>query len=327
MNKPIIIIGAGWAGQTMASVLLKDKSNQIIGFVDDNISAQTIVTSENNQKYSLPILGPSSRLLEIVEQHKVKDIILAVTHNRKDHLLSEIIKCHQQGIRMYEMPDLYAKMTSKIPIQHINHHWILPNLTAIPNNFYSVFHNATNYIFSLALILFFLPFFPLIMAAIKLDSPGPILYCQNRIGKNGKNFTLFKFRTMDENAEKTGTAWTVKKDPRITKVGNWLRKFRLDELPQLLNVLIGEMALIGPRPEEKSLVETFKKEIPFYEYRYLVLPGITGWAQVNYENTCSLEGAFEKLQYDLFYVKNFSIVLDMVIILKTIRVVLFGLGR
>ncbi len=326
MKKSTIIVGSGWAGQAIASILIQNKANKILGFVDDHKADEKIIVSNGNGGHPLPFLGTSHQLLEIVKKHKAKNIIISVTQNRTDHLLREIVKCHQHGIKIHEMPDLYAKLTSKIPIQHINHHWLVPNLTAIPDNFYSLFHDATNYILSLAILLFFLPFFPFIILAIKLDSRGPIFYYQKRIGKNGKVFTLFKFRTMEKNAEKHGAAWTVKQDPRITRVGKWLRKFRLDELPQLINVLKREMSLIGPRPEEKSLVESFKQEIPFYEYRYIVRPGITGWAQVNYQNTCSLEGAFEKLQYDLYWIKNRSLWLDLKIIFKSIHVMFTGFG-
>lgn len=170
------------------------------------------------------------------------------------------------------------------------------------------------------------PFYPLISLAIKLDSHGPVLYKQKRVGKKGQVFTLFKFRTMEKNADRNGTSWTTKNDKRITWFGRWLRKFRLDELPQLINVMRGEMALIGPRPEAIKLVEEFRKQIPFYEYRYLVLPGITGWAQVNYENTCSVDGALEKLQYDLYWIRHRSFWLDLKIIFKSIKVMLTGFG-
>ena len=162
--------------------------------------------------------------------------------------------------------------------------------------------------------------------AIKLTSSGPVFFLQSRVGFKGHPFTIFKFRTMTHRTHEMGTSWTVENDIRITSIGSFLRKFRIDELPQLLNVLRGDMALVGPRPEASDLVALYRKEIPFYEYRYLVKPGITGWAQVEYRNTCSVEGALEKLQYDLFWIKYRSPWMQLKVILKTIKVTLTGFG-
>jgi lipopolysaccharide/colanic/teichoic acid biosynthesis glycosyltransferase len=162
---------------------------------------------------------------------------------------------------------------------------------------------------------------------IRLDSPGPIFYSQLRTGLYGKPFRVYKFRSMYQDAEKRGAQWASQRDPRITKVGHWLRVLRIDELPQIINVLRGEMSLIGPRPERPEFDVKLKEAIPYYEMRYLVKPGITGWAQVLYPYGASLEDAYEKLSYDLYYIKNYSLFLDMVIVLKTIRVVLLGKGR
>lgn len=190
---------------------------------------------------------------------------------------------------------------------------------------YVFFYNVINYLLCLVGCLSALPLFPIIAWLIRLDSKGSVLFKQRRVGIHGKTFVLLKFRTMYETDE-SGAAWTVKNDARITRVGAWLRKYRLDELPQLINILKGDMALIGPRPEAAELAELFRKEIPFYEYRSLVKPGITGWAQVNHGNTCSLEGAREKLQYDLYWIKNRSFWIDLKIIVKSIKVVLTGFG-
>jgi lipopolysaccharide/colanic/teichoic acid biosynthesis glycosyltransferase len=196
-----------------------------------------------------------------------------------------------------------------------------------PHSLYLAFHDATSYFFSLiGILFFFLPLFPVFALAIKFDSSGPIFYKQLRTGRHGHPFTLLKFRTMKDKSDTHGSKWTLKGDDRITRVGKFLRKYRLDELPQLINILKGEMALIGPRPEAVELVEEFKKEIPFYDCRYSVLPGITGWAQVNHENTCSVDGAYEKLQYDLYWIKHRSFALDIKIIFKSIKVIFTGYG-
>jgi lipopolysaccharide/colanic/teichoic acid biosynthesis glycosyltransferase len=171
-----------------------------------------------------------------------------------------------------------------------------------------------------------LPLGPFIALFIKLDSKGPLLYLQKRVGKNECIFSVIKFRTMYQNAENGQAVWAKEKDERVTRVGKILRKFRLDEITQFINVLKGDMALIGPRPERPEFVSMLSKEIPFYNYRHLVKPGITGWAQVNYSYGNSVEDALEKLQYDLYWIKNRSFWLDLKVILKSIKVVLTGFG-
>lgn len=334
MNKSLIIVGAGWAGKTIASVIARDDPSKIIGFVDDRFGegssekpGDSIVISNGNGGVPVKVLGRSSDLIRLVREHGAQGVVIAITHDRADHLLSQVVKCYEEDIAVYEMPELFAKLTRKVPVQHINRRWVIPNLAAPPNNLYTFFHDATNYVLGLLGLLFaFVPFFPIAALLIKLDSKGPVFYRQKRVGKKGSVFELLKFRTMRQNADRQGTAWTTKDDDRITRVGRWMRKYRLDELPQLVNVLKGEMALIGPRPEAVDLVELFRQQIPFYEYRYLVRPGITGWAQVNYENTCSVEGALEKLQYDLYWIKNRSFWLDLKIIFKSAKVMLTGFG-
>ncbi len=169
---------------------------------------------------------------------------------------------------------------------------------------------------------------PFIILAIKIDSPGPFLFKQIRVGKNGKDFLAMKFRTMRQDAEKNGPQWALKDDPRVTRIGKFLRKFRIDEIPQLINVLKGEMSLIGPRPERPEFVSQLKKQIPFYEERLLVKPGLTGWAQVmGPAYGGSEKESLEKLQYDLFYIKNRSLGLDLSIALKTIKTILSRQGQ
>jgi exopolysaccharide biosynthesis polyprenyl glycosylphosphotransferase len=179
---------------------------------------------------------------------------------------------------------------------------------------------------ALALSVLAAPLLLLAALAIKLDSRGPVFYHQERVGAQGRSFRMLKFRTMRTDAEAAGVRWAQKDDPRITRVGRWLRRFRIDELPQLWNVLKGEMGIVGPRPERPEFVARLRAQIPYYELRTLVPPGITGWAQIRYPYAASLEEAREKLQYDLFYVKHLSVLLDLVILFHTAKVVLFGRG-
>ncbi|MEO1243587.1 MAG: exopolysaccharide biosynthesis polyprenyl glycosylphosphotransferase [Pseudomonadota bacterium] len=179
---------------------------------------------------------------------------------------------------------------------------------------------------SISLLILLAPFLILTAVAIKLDSPGPVLYRQKRIGFRGERIDVFKFRSMIVDAEKDGPQYAKANDSRVTRVGRWIRRTRIDEIPQTINVLRGEMSFVGPRPERPEFVAVLEKEIPHYHHRHLVKPGITGWAQVKYEYAASVEGAREKLRFDLFYIRHFTPLLDIVIILMTIRVALFGIG-
>lgn len=327
MKDRYIIVGAGWAGRAIASVLVDRNPEQVIGFAEDNPISEKVVVSNGNGGCELPVLGHSKNLIEIVKKHNSNAVIIAITHNRADHVLREIVKCFQDGVPVYEMPDLYSRITHKIPIEHVRHQWIVPHLSVPENNFYRYFHVACSYLVSfIGFFCIFLPLFPFVAAAITMNSRGPVFYRQDRVGKKRKNFKLLKFRTMFVDAENGKAQWARKDDLRITGVGRFLRRYRLDELPQFINVLMGDMSLIGPRPERPEFVEGLAKKIPFYNYRHLVHPGITGWAQVNYRYGNSVRDALEKLQYDLYWIRNRSFWLDLKIIFKSIKVVLTGFG-
>jgi len=197
----------------------------------------------------------------------------------------------------------------------------------MPGYFTMKLKRVVDLILVMVLLVILSPLMLLVILAIKLDSPGPVFYSQLRTGLYGKSFRVYKFRSMYQDAEKRGVQWADKDDPRVTRVGRWLRLLRIDELPQIWNVFKGEMSLIGPRPERPEFDTKLKEAIPYYELRYLVKPGITGWAQVLYPYGASIEDAYEKLAYDLYYIKNYSIWLDLAIAFKTIRVVFLGKGR
>lgn len=192
---------------------------------------------------------------------------------------------------------------------------------------YSFVKRSVDILTSLILLIILSPIFIILSILIKLDSRGPVLYKQERTGFYGKNFTLYKFRSMVTDAEKNGVQWAEKNDPRITRVGKYLRKYRLDELPQLINILNGSMSLVGPRPERPEIDENLLKEIKYYPMRYMVKPGLTGWAQISYDYGSSLQDSKYKLMYDLYYIKHFSLLMDIDIILKTMRTIIFGKGR
>jgi len=244
-------------------------------------------------------------------------------------LIKNLMQMRLQGLLIYNLPDFCEKFWSKIPPSYIQDDWF--TFTSGFKLLHNRSHCKIKRLFDLAvtglLLIILLPFMPLVALAIKLDSPGPIFYSQTRTGRNRQLFKVYKFRSMYQNAEAQGALWASQSDSRITTVGRWLRLTRIDELPQLWNVLRGEMSLIGPRPERPEFDAKLAEAIPYYNTRYLVTPGISGWAQVMYPYGASVEDAYEKLSYDLYYIKNYSLFLDLAIALKTIKVVLWGKGR
>jgi sugar transferase (PEP-CTERM system associated) len=233
-----------------------------------------------------------------------------------------------RGIRVEDWPAFYEKATGKILVTDVRPSWLIFSDGFVKTPRTEIVKRFFDIGVSLVGLCLAAPLMVLAAIAVKLESPGPVLFRQPRLGQNGSVFILNKFRSMGENAEKeTGPVWSVKQDPRITRVGYLLRRTRLDELPQLFNVLVGHMSFIGPRPERPEFVVTLQKQIPYYMERLAVKPGITGWAQVKHDYGSSVEDALEKLQYDLYYIKNLSLFLDFLIVLNTVQVVLFAKGR
>ncbi|MEA5594470.1 sugar transferase [Rivularia sp. UHCC 0363] len=244
-------------------------------------------------------------------------------------LVQQLMAMRLQGIPVYKLPDIYENLWYKLPSSLLQDTWFTfsTGFNLMSGGINTRVKRVMDTIASALLLLILSPLMLLVALLIKLDSPGPVFYSQERTGLNGKTFKVHKFRSMSQDAEKSGAQWAQKRDSRITRVGYWLRLMRIDELPQVWNVLKGEMSLIGPRPERPQFDAQLKEAIPYYEIRYLVKPGITGWAQVLYPYGASIEDAYEKLSYDLYYIKNYSIWLDIAIFFKTIRVVLLGKGR
>ncbi len=262
-------------------------------------------------------------------QQPLSGVVVETKISLSDEQVQSLMQLRLKGIPVYRLPDIWETLCYKLPSSLLEDEWF-----AFSNGFNLVFcgislkiKRVTDMILTGALSLLLLPLMVIVGLIIKLDSPGPIFYSQLRTGLYGKPFRVYKFRSMYQDAEKKGAQWASQRDPRITKVGYLLRILRIDELPQIWNVLRGEMSLIGPRPERPEFDVKLKEAIPYYELRYLVKPGITGWAQVLYPYGASLEDSYEKLAYDLYYIKNYSLWLDIVIVFKTIRVVLLGKGR
>lgn len=254
-------------------------------------------------------------------------VVISLTERRGVFPLQEMLNCKLSGIEVLDSPAMFERVTGKLLIENITPSWFIfchgfrvtPLMRAVKR--------TMDISLSLFGLLLFAPFGVLVALAIKMDSPGPVFFRQVRVGEGDKPFSLIKFRSMRQDAEKQcGAVWAQKNDCRVTRLGRFLRKSRLDEIPQLVNVLRGEMSLVGPRPERPEFVQMLKERIPYYSERHFVKPGVSGWAQVRYPYGASVEDAVEKLRYDLFYIKNISIPMDFKIIFKTIAVVLFCRG-
>jgi sugar transferase (PEP-CTERM system associated) len=270
----------------------------------------------------------SGRLLRMAQNFMADQVVVSLRERRGVFPVEELLNCKLAGIEVVDAPTFYERATHKMLIENITPSWFIFSHGFKVTWFLRLCKRTLDIMASSLGLLFFLPLIPFIVLAIKLDSPGPILFKQVRVGHGDRPFTLMKFRSMRQDAEsQTGAVWSQENDPRITKVGNFLRRSRLDEIPQLLNILKGDMSVVGPRPERPEFVGELKKRIPYYSERHYVKPGLTGWAQVCYPYGSSVEDAIEKLRYDLYYIKNISIFLDFHIILKTFSVVLLGKGR
>ena len=273
------------------------------------------------------IIGDSSLIHEVATHGNVDRIIVALEERRGRFPTEELLKCRMEGISIEEGIAFYEHLTGKLLIERVYPSFLIFSNGFTKSTYHRVAKTLMDYFLSSIALIISLPIIALIALAIKIDSRGPIFYRQERAGRNGRVFKLLKFRSMTSDAEKeTGPVWADENDERITRVGKIIRKLRLDEIPQMVNVFRGEMSFVGPRPERPHFVEPLKDEIPFYEKRLAVKPGITGWAQVEYPYGASKKDALEKLKYDLYYIKNMSVLFDLSIIFRTIRIVLFGRG-
>lgn len=267
---------------------------------------------------------------DALSKDRYEGIVIATgAHQLSDEIERELMYKRLAGMKVYAVLDFYEKYLWKIPIDILDESWIV-----LAQGFDLVHHKvqlnikrSIDFLISLLILCLTLPLLLIVMCLIKIDSRGPAIFKQVRTGKNGEPFTLYKLRTMQEGAEVAGPQWAQVSDPRVTKIGRVLRKLRIDELPQLWNVIKGDMSFIGPRPERPDFVSELEKQLPYYDLRALVAPGISGWAQVMYPYGASVEDAKEKLQYDLYYIKNYSLALDLIITMKTLRVVFHASGR
>ncbi len=279
----------------------------------------------NHSYLGYRILGKiNGQLMAGLTLERNSSVILPDNLHTSPALSERLYNLRTQGVTFYNHKDFYESLLRRVYLSEISEIWFLENVNYQEKRFYNIIKRLTDILFGLAGFVLFLASWPFCALAIKLTSPGPVLFIQERVGKGGKNFKVYKYRTMSGGATNT---WTSVNDPRITPVGKFLRKSRIDEWPQFINLLAGNMSLVGPRPEQPNIVDRLKKEIPFYEERLLVKPGLTGWAQLSNIYAGNVEETKLKLQYDLYYIKHRSILFDLEIILKTLYYIFTWQGR
>jgi len=274
------------------------------------------------------ILDKRLPLLSIAQTNRVDEIVVGVRQRRGGTLpMGELLECRMEGIEVVDLSTFFERETGRLQLESLNPSWIIFSEGFDRGNTRVIVKRTFDVLASLFILFVTLPIILLTMILIKLDSRGPLFYKQTRVGECGRPFDVYKFRSMKVDAEKEGSPqWAKKNDDRVTRVGKIIRLIRVDELPQILNVLLGDMSFVGPRPERPYFVKQLTKEIPYYSTRHSVKPGITGWAQVKFPYGASIEDAKEKLQYDLYYVKNHTLFLDIIIMFNTVQIVLFGQG-
>jgi sugar transferase (PEP-CTERM system associated) len=292
----------------------------LIGYVDDNEPPQ-------DPPFALPRLGSTRDLEKIVIDSRIEAAIVAV-QDRRGHLpMDSLLKLRIEGMQVHEARTAYERITGKIPVEDLRPSWLIFSEGFRTHARMTAIQRSISFVAALIGILLVLPLMAVIALLVRLTSKGPILFRQERVGKGGNIFKLYKFRSMRVDAEAiSGPVWTVDNDPRITWFGWFLRKSHLDELPQLWNVLRGDMNLVGPRPERPEFMQLLETEVPYYAHRHIVRPGITGWAQVRFNYGSTVDEQCEKLRHDLFYIKNVSPALDFLILFETVKIVILGRG-
>jgi sugar transferase (PEP-CTERM system associated) len=323
MRIRVLVLGSGAIAKVIGDLERTGiRPFEIVGFLDDNPAAPDTIPAGR------VLLGKIKDLATIVDEQEPDVVVVAQTNRRGNFPAKALLDCRLRGIAVEDWPTFYEKETGKILVTDLRPSWLIFSDGFVKTPRTEIIKRLLDLSLAFVALVLAMPLMGAIALGIKLDSPGPVLFRQPRLGRNGSVFILRKFRSMGTDAEKdTGPVWAQARDPRVTRFGSFLRRTRLDELPQLVNVLVGDMSFIGPRPERPEFVYELQKQIPFYMERLSVKPGITGWAQVKYHYGASVDDALEKLQYDLYYIKNLSLFLDLLILLNTIQVVLFARGR
>ena len=307
--------------------LAKKLAQEILGRPDVGIELLGYVSASSAVSNGLPYLGTPEHLSEVVQARGIRHVLVTMSDQRGKLPMDALLAIKSQYARVQDGAEIYEKLTGKLPIDSLRLSWLLFSPGFHTSRWLSAWKTIFSFIISLTLLVLFLPVMLLIAIAIRLDSPGPVIFRQKRVGRGGKIFTLYKFRSMRDGADVADNHRPAEeKDDRVTKLGRLLRRTRLDELPQLWNILRGDMHFVGPRPFVPNQEHELVKAIPFYSQRWNVKPGATGWAQINRGYCATIEDNADKLAYDLFYIKNMSISLDLLILFKTMKTLVLGRG-
>ncbi|MBN2332642.1 MAG: TIGR03013 family PEP-CTERM/XrtA system glycosyltransferase [Deltaproteobacteria bacterium] len=322
-TEPIIIVGnSPMAGEICASIARRQNTGfHVVGVIGEQPSRN----SERHVPEHL-LVGSDVDICHLAAANRVNRIVVSLRQRRGVFPADELLQCKMTGMTIVEDIDFYEQLEGKILIDNLRTSWLIFTQGFKKPQRTRMLKRVIGMILATIGLLISAPVLVLVACAVKLDSRGPVFFIQERLGENEKPFSLIKFRSMRTDAEKDGPVWAREDDDRVTRVGRFLRKTRLDELPQLINIFKGDMSFVGPRPERKFFIDQLKDEIPYYTQRFTVKPGVTGWAQIRYPYGASVEDAREKLQYELYYIKHLSSMLDLLIVLETIKVVLFGRG-
>ncbi|MCF8023984.1 MAG: TIGR03013 family PEP-CTERM/XrtA system glycosyltransferase [Desulfobacteraceae bacterium] len=319
-DQPVALVGTGWfAGRIVSAIEdRKDSGHKVVAFVGDRASPG--VTKD------APVFEKISDIFDLCERRAVEKVVLAMDERRGKMPMNELIQLKFMGIEILEAVGFYEQLTGKILVEKVDPSWMLFSEGFYMGRMTRMLKRIVDILAASGMLLVSLPVLLISAVVIKLESPGGVFYLQQRVGKKDRVFNIIKFRSMREDAEKDGPVWAARQDSRVTRFGGFMRKTRIDELPQLINVLRGDMSFVGPRPERPVFVSELAQKIPFYSIRHSVRPGITGWAQIYYPYGASSEDALRKLEYDLYYIKNLSIGMDLATIFQTVKVVLFQKG-
>ena len=323
IGERILIVGSGKFAVEMASEVLNrpDAGYRIVGFVgtDADLLGKSLINPR--------VIGLTDDLDQIVKRENIDRIVVAMGERRGQLPTNKLLQLSLTGqVTIEEGASFYERVTGRVSLSMLRPSWLIFTGRGRQAKLAELTRATVHWLVALIGAILSLPIVLLTAVLIKLESHGPVFYKQERIGKNGRTFVLTKFRSMRVDAEQDGPVWASKRDSRTTRVGRVIRKVRIDEIPQFWNILKGEMSFVGPRPERPHFVAQLAEEIPFYEQRHLIAPGLTGWAQIKYPYGASIEDARQKLQYDLFYIKNQGLILDAIILFETIKIILFGRG-
>ncbi len=340
----VVIIGDGGLARQIAACTEKARpwGFRLAGYIPvadaprntEPPSVSTVAAARNSDvlpfptppNINAPSLGRLTDIEAIIEQHDAHTVVVALTERRGKLPLGTLINAKLRGVQIYDAIDFYERLTGRMLVARMRPSTIIFANGFVPGRPTLFLKRALDLVAALTLLLLAAPVMAAVAVAVRASSPGPAIFRQQRVGLLGLPFTILKFRTMRQDSESAGAQWATENDVRITRLGRFLRKSRLDELPQLWNILLGQMSFVGPRPEQPTFVRTLRQAIPYYDQRHAVRPGLTGWAQVKYPYGASVEESEEKLEYDLYYIKRLSVAFDLTIMFETARVMLTGRG-